>query len=127
MTKSKSSFMVAAGASVVIVRDGKRKTIAAGSGTDFTDDEITSINKALPGALRKPVNESAVRAAVEADIEDDEDEIEAKVADTAKKAPAKKAAAKKAPAKKKAAPVQDDADEDDDADADEDADEDEDI
>lgn len=120
MTKSKSSFMVAAGASVVIVRDGKRKTIAAGSGTDFTDDEITSINKALPGALRKPVNESAVRAAVEADIEDDEDETEAKVADTAKKA-----AAKKAPAKKKAAPAKEEAD--DDANADEDADEDEDI
>lgn len=125
MTKSKTSFMVAAGASVVVVRDGKRKTIAAGSGTDFTDDEITSINKALPGALRKPVNESAVRAAVETEDEDDADaETETKA--PAKKAAAKKPAAKKAPAKK-AAPVQDDADDDDDADADDDADEDEDI
>lgn len=127
MTKSKTSFMVAAGASVVVVRDGKRKTISAGSGTDFTEDEITSINKALPGALRKPVNESAVRAAVEADIEDDDDaDAETETKAPAKKAAANKTAAKKAPAKK-AAPAKEDADDDDDADADDDADEDEDI
>lgn len=111
MTK-KTTFMVAAGASVVVVRDGKRKTISAGSGIDFTEDEIASINRVSPGALRKPINERAVRSAVEADIEDDDDADE-----TETKAPAKKAAAKKAPAKK-AAPAKDDAK--DDADEDED-------
>ncbi|TXH56982.1 MAG: hypothetical protein E6Q97_05175 [Desulfurellales bacterium] len=117
MTK-KTTFMVAAGASVVVVRDGKRKTISAGSGTDFSEEEIASINRASPGALRKPINERAVRAAVEADIEDDEDADEAE-AET--KAAATKTAAKKASAKK-AAPAKDDAEDADEEDADEDED-----
>lgn len=107
MTKAKTTFMVVTGASVAVVRDGKRKTLTPGQGENFTDEEIASINKAVPGALRKAINEG-VKAEPEAvdDSSDDEDD-----------ASEKKAPAKKAPAKKAAA-----AD-----DADEDADEDEDI
>lgn len=117
MAKSKTTFMVVTGASVGVVRDGKRKTLVPGQGEEFTDEEIASINKAVPGALRKAINESVKTTAEPVDDSDDDDdaETEAKKA-PAKKAPAKKAAAKKAPAKA------DDAD-----DADEDADEDEDI
>ena len=117
MAKSKTTFMVVTGASVGVVRDGKRKTLVPGQGEEFTDEEIASINKAVPGALRKAINESVKATAEPVDDSDDDDdaETEAKKA-PAKKAPAKKAAAKKAPAKA------DDAD-----DADEDADEDEDI
>lgn len=117
MTKAKTTFMVVTGASVGVVRDGKRKTLVPGQGEEFTDEEIASINKAVSGALRKAINESVKTTAEPVDDSDDDDdaETEAKKA-PAKKAPAKKAAAKKAPAKA------DDAD-----DADEDADEDEDI
>lgn len=118
MAKSKTTFMVVTGASVGVVRDGKRKTLVPGQGEEFTDEEIASINKAVPGALRKAINESVKTTAEPVDDSDDDDddaETETKKA-PAKKAPAKKTAAKKAPAKA------DDAD-----DADEDADEDEDI
>lgn len=120
---AKTKFMIAHGASVVVVREGKRKTITVGAGDDFTEEEIASINRAVPGALRAPVNEGSGRkaaaAAADADDDDDSDETE-----TAKKAPAKKASGKKA-AGKKAAPAKqekpaDDADDDDDADEDED-------
>lgn len=50
-------FMIAHGASVVIVRDGKRKTIPAGGSATFTEEEIIAVNRAAPGSLRKPVNE----------------------------------------------------------------------
>ena len=50
-------FMIAHGASVVIVRDGKRKTIAANGGANFTEEEIRTVNSAAPGSLRKPINE----------------------------------------------------------------------
>ena len=116
MAKSKTTFMVVTGASVGVVRDGKRKTLVPGQGEEFTEEEIASINKAVPGALRKAINESVKTTAEPVDDSDDDDadetETETKKA-PAKKAPAKKTAAKKAPAK---------AD-----DADEDADEDEDI
>ena len=108
---TKKSFMIAHGASVVVIRDGKRKTVTAGSGTEFTEDEINSINRQIPGALRKPINEGG--AEPEAETEDDSEKKPAK-------APAKAKA--KAPAKKAADKSGDDADKSDD-----DADEDEDI
>lgn len=110
---AKTKFMIAHGASVVVVREGKRKTITVGAGDDFTEEEIASINRSVPGALRAPVNEGSGRktAAVETD-DDDADETE-----TAKKASGKKAKAKAAPAKQEK-PADDDAD--DDADEDED-------
>lgn len=114
---AKTKFMIAHGASVVVVREGKRKTITVGAGDDFTEEEIASINRAVPGALRAPVNEGSGRkaAAAAADADDDDsDETE-----TAKKAPAKKAAGKKAAPAKQEKPA-DDADDDDDADEDED-------
>lgn len=102
MTKAKTTFMVVTGASVGVVRDGKRKTLIPGQGENFTDEEIASINKAVPGALRKAINES-----VAVETSDDDDDTGAS---------AKKAAAKKAPAKKAAekSDVPDDADEDED-------------
>lgn len=122
---AKTKFMIAHGASVVVVREGERKTITVGAGDDFTEEEIASINRAVPGALRAPVNEgsgrkAAAAAADDADDDDDTDDTET----TAKKAPAKKAGGKKV-AGKKAAPAKpekpaDDADDDDDADEDED-------
>lgn len=113
---AKTKFMIAHGASVVVVRDGKRKTITVGAGDDFTEEEIASINRSVPGALRAPVNEGSGRktAAVETDADDDDaDETE-----TAKKTPAKKASGKKA--KAKAAPAKQEKPADDDADEDED-------
>lgn len=123
---AKTKFMIAHGASVVVVRDGKRKTITVGAGDDFTEEEIASINRSVPGALRAPVNEGSGRktAAVETDADDDDsDDTET----TAKKAPAKKAGGKKAAGKKAAPAKQEKPADDDDDDADEDADEDEDI
>lgn len=122
---AKTKFMIAHGASVVVVREGKRKTITVGAGDDFTEEEIASINRAVPGALRAPVNEGSGRktaAAAADDADDDSDDTET----TAKKAPAKKAGGKKA-AGKKAAPAKQEKPADDDADDDDDADEDEDI
>lgn len=45
--------------SVVVVRDKKRHTVHAHTAHDFSNDEIEAINKVHPGALRKPVNETA--------------------------------------------------------------------
>lgn len=104
MTK-KTTFMISTGASVVVVRDGKRQTIQAGGGAEFTDEEIASINRSSPGALRKPVNESRPVAA------DDSDEGSEDGAEKAAK-PAKAAKATK-PAKP-APDASDDADEDED-------------
>lgn len=109
---AKTKFMIAHGASVVVVREGKRKTITVGAGDDFTEEEIASINRAVPGALRAPVNEGSGRktaAAAADDADDDSDDTET----TAKKAPAKKAGGKKAAPAKQGKPA-DDADEDED-------------
>lgn len=122
---AKTKFMIAHGASVVVVREGKRKTITVGAGDDFTEEEIASINRAVPGALRAPVNEGSGRKTATAaadDADDDSDDTET----TAKKAPAKKAGGKKA-AGKKAAPAKQEKPADDADDDDDDADEDEDI
>ena len=124
MAKSKTTFMVVTGASVGVVRDGKRKTLLPGQGEEFTEEEIATINKAVPGALRKAINEGVKTTAQAVDDSDDDDdaddETETETKAPAKKAAAKKSSAKKAPAKK--AEKADDAD-----DADDDADEDEDI
>ena len=64
---SKTQFMIAHGATVTVVRDGKRVPIMAGSGFDFTEDEIAAANKGHPGALRKPINESVARAKTKAE------------------------------------------------------------
>lgn len=117
---AQTKFMIAHGASAVVVREGKRKTITVGAGDDFTEEEIASINRAVPGALRAPVNEGSGRKTAAAAADDDSDDTET----TAKKAPAKKAGGKKAGGKKAAPAKQekpaDDADDDDDADEDED-------
>ncbi len=120
---AKTKFMIAHGASVVVVREGKRKTITVGAGDDFTEEEIASINRAVPGALRAPVNEGSGRKAAAAPTDDADDDDSDETETTTKKAPAKKAGGKKA-AGKKAAPVKQEkpADDDDDDDADEDED-----
>lgn len=111
---TKMTFMIAAIASVVIVRDGKRKVVSAGSGDKFTEEEIASINTSLPGALRRPVNESTAAQIAE------EDEGEPAPAKTTSKGKAKAetAAQKKkreaAEAKAAAAEEGDDEDEDED-------------
>jgi hypothetical protein len=79
MTKAKTTFMVVAGVSVGVVRDGKRKTLLPGQGEDFTGEEIVAINKAMPGALRKAINEGGRPSTpVVADVVDDADEGEVK-------------------------------------------------
>lgn len=45
--------------SVIVVRDSKRVKPVIGKSFDFTADEVASINGQHPGALRKPVNETA--------------------------------------------------------------------
>lgn len=90
-------------ASVKVVRKGKRVAVPVGKPFQFTDDEVSTIHKIMPGALRAPVVEKFV-----ADEEEDEDadlglEAEelaaaAAAAPSAKKAPAKKSAAGKAAA-----------------------------
>lgn len=45
--------------SVIVVRDSKRIKPEIGKGFDFTADEVKDINTLHPGALRKPVNETA--------------------------------------------------------------------
>jgi hypothetical protein len=107
----KAQFMIAVGASVVIVRDGKRQTIQPGGGAEFTEEEVATITRTAPGALRKPVNERFTAPAEDADDDDDSDD-----GDGEKKA-APKAKAKAAPkpkAEAKADAEKDDADEDED-------------
>ena len=111
----KTQFLIVHGASVVVVRDGKRVSLAPGQGADFTEEEISAVNKALPGSLRKPVNEGTGRKAEaddatdsdEDDADDDADADEAK-AETPKQKKARLAAEKKAAADKKAAGDSDD-------------------
>ncbi len=111
------TFMIAHGASVVVVRDGKRKTIHANTGEDFTDEEIASINRASPGSLRKPVNEGFGKAKptpVEDDADDEDDDAPKETAKQRKareKAEKEAAAeAKKAAAAKKAGTADEDED-----------------
>lgn len=54
-----TEYKIAHAASVVVVVDGKRKVVEPGNGHHFTQDELATVAKAVPGALRKPVNESA--------------------------------------------------------------------
>src|SRR5688572_15971806 len=115
MSSKKTKFMIAASASVVVVRDGKRVTISPGGGSEFTDEEIDRVNKAVPGALRTPVNEGGrkrVASTEDADDGDDGEDGDDDGDDETKKAAPEKAAAKKAPAKKAPAKADKDADED---------------
>lgn len=112
---AKTTYLIVAGASVVIVRDGKRKTIQAGGGADFTDEEITAIRAGSPGALRKPINEG--RGKVE-ESEDDADAAEGEDTKTVKKTTGEKASGKKTAAKKPAETPAPDADDDGDDDED---------
>jgi hypothetical protein len=127
---AKTTYMIVTGASVVVVRDGKRKPLPAGSGEDFTESEIAAILKAVPGSLRKPINEGG-QSAADADEGDDDatkdaGTKQAKKAGTKGKTAATPTKAKKAA--KKAVETADDADDDDDdSDGGDDADEDEDI
>lgn len=45
-------------ASVIVIREGKRVSPPLNKGFNFTDDEIKQITAIMPGALRKPINES---------------------------------------------------------------------
>lgn len=101
-------------ASVKVVRKGKRVAVPAGKPFNFTDEEVSTILKIMPGALRSPVVEKFVADEEEDEDEDadldveneDEDEDQdageqaekPAAAPSAKKAPAKKSAAKKAAA-----------------------------
>lgn len=100
------------GASVVVVRDGKRFSVPVGSAFEFTDDEIASVQKAAPGALRAPVNE--VLATAPAAVEGEE----GKKTPTKTSGKGKKSATAKATEKSKTvttpAPDADDDDDDDD-------------
>lgn len=87
-----NKYMIVVGASVGIVRNGKRVTIAPGGGAEFTEDEVRDITLALPGALRAPVNEGRAAAVVD---EDDDSAATAKAAKPAKAAKKPKAKATK--------------------------------
>lgn len=91
-----TKFMIAHGASVVVVRDGVRKTIQAGGGEDFTEDEIASVKAAVPGALRVPVNEGKGKSKPEPEDDTDDDDDDDSEAEKAAAAKAKKAKAGKA-------------------------------
>jgi len=114
MTK-KTTYMIAHGASVAVVREGVRKPINPGQGFDFHDDEIEAINRAVPGALRKPVNEGTGKKAVEDNVSygdgDDGADVKTEKPAASAKAKGKSKAAKPKPAAK---PEADDADDDDD-------------
>lgn len=96
MADKKSMTMVATGASIVVVRDGKRMPVPLNVPFDFTEDEVIAVRRSHPRALRQAVNELAPSA----DADDDETETEAKkpAKSSGKKAAAKKPAAKKADA-----------------------------
>lgn len=86
--------------SVGVVREGQRKTVEPGKAFNFTQDEIDTITKVAPGALRKAVNESKSDP-------DPAPEPEATATDNPK-TPAKKAAAKKDSTSKAATSEDDD-------------------
>lgn len=70
---AKSNFKIVAGASVVVVRDGKRVTLGVNSGEEFTEDEIAAVNRAVPGALRSPINEGRNKKTAVAENDGDDD------------------------------------------------------
>lgn len=109
-----NKFLIAQGTSVVVIRDGKRVTINAGGGEKFTDAEVRAVRRAVPGALRAPVNESRVSPLDEDEIDESQDATDGDEKPATK--PAKAKAAKTAkPAKAKAeTPATDDSDEDED-------------
>jgi hypothetical protein len=98
-------------ASIKVVRKGKRLAVPVGKAFQFTDDEVSTIHKIMPGALRSPVVEKFVADEEEEEDEDEdadldvenEDEDEAEDASGEDKKPAAKSSAKSAPAKKSAA------------------------
>ena len=75
-----------------VVREGKRKEVAAKTAFDFTKDEIADLNRIHPGALRMPVNESAEDEATD---ETAPEKTKDATANKPNKTPAKKAAAAK--------------------------------
>lgn len=110
MAKTEGTYLIAHGASVVVVRDGKRKPVNAGQGEHFTDEEIKSIRAASPGALRVPINEGTGKAIVEDDVEDDDADDIDDTGKTAAPTGGKKGKKKAAPESK---PADADADDDD--------------
>lgn len=113
----KTQFLIVHGASVVVVRDGKRKSINPGQGENFTEEEIRAVNKSAPGSLRKPVNEGHGRTAEpeddgeDAEDEDDETGDDGDDGDDGEdEAPAPKKAAKPKKAGKAKKPASDDED-----------------
>lgn len=111
----KTQFLIVHGASVVVVRDGKRKSINPGQGENFTEEEIRAVNKSAPGSLRKPVNEGHGRTAEPEDdgedAEDEDDETgDGDDDDGEDEAPAPKKAAKSKKAGKAKKPASDDED-----------------
>lgn len=111
----KTQFLIVHGASVVVVRDGKRKSINPGQGENFTEEEIRAVNKSAPGSLRKPVNEGHGRTAEPEDdgedAEDEDDETGDDGDDDGEdEAPAPKKAAKPKKAGKAKKPASDDED-----------------
>lgn len=115
-------------ASVIVIRDGKRVEPKIGKSFPFTEDEITTINRIMPGALRTPVNESSDDSSTGAGHKSDDAEAGTAPSKAAPEGSKKPTAAKgkKAAAKTKAADkdVVDDEDENQDEDSSEDEDED---
>lgn len=95
---AKSNFKIVAGASVVVVRDGKRVTLGVNSGEEFTEDEIAAVNRAVPGALRSPINEGRNKKTAVAENDGDDGDDEDGDDDTASKTTAKAKAKTKAKA-----------------------------
>lgn len=115
-------------ASVIVIREGKRVSPPLNKGFNFTDDEITQINAIMPGALRKPINESADEPSTGKGHKSDDAEAgtaSSKAAPDGSKKPTA-AKGKKAAAATKAADkdVEDDEDQNQDEDSSEDEDED---
>lgn len=116
-------------ASVIVIRDGKRVNPPLNKGFNFTDAEIEQINGIMPGALRKPINESSEdTSSTGAGHKSDDAEAGTAPSKAAPEGSKKPTAAKgkKAAAKTKAADkdVEDDEDQNQDEDSSEDEDED---
>lgn len=106
-----NKFLIAQGTSVVVIRDGKRVTINAGGGEKFTDAEVRAVRRAVPGALRAPVNESRVSPLDEDEIDEGQDATDGAEKPATKPAKAKSKAKVAKP--KAETPATDDSDEDD--------------
>lgn len=97
--------------SVVVTREGKRVSPPLNKSFDFTDGEIETINRVQPGALRKPVNETAAEGSAEKP-----DAVPTTGAAKEKMPASKPKADKKPKTEKPADEDEDDGDEDEDAD-----------